>query len=131
LQTQLVEVVKAISPSTVQLRCGQALGSGVVYDGQGDVVTNAHRVMGEAVQNDVAVVRVSGATPPAATFGDSSKVQVGQLVLAMLVCRRSGPAPPRMVSAAAPAGAAGPELQGGGEGRAARRVAQSVAPRGS
>jgi S1-C subfamily serine protease len=87
----------------VQLRCGQALGSGVVFDAHSDVVTNAHvldgnssctvtlagggnhpaRVLGKAVQNDLAVVRVAGATPPPATFADSSKVQVGELVLAM------------------------------------------------
>lgn len=103
VDTQLVTVVKDTSPSIVQLQCGNALGSGVVFDGKGDVVTNAHvlngqsscnvtlsggdhhsaGVVGKTTQMDLAVVRLSGATPPPATFGDSSKVQVGELVLAM------------------------------------------------
>jgi putative serine protease PepD len=103
LQTQLVKVIKDLSPSVVQIQCGNALGSGVVFDSSGDVVTNAHvlngansctvtlsggdrhsaRVVGSAVGNDLAVVRLSGATPPAATFADSKDVQVGDFVLAM------------------------------------------------
>ena len=103
VSAQLVQVVKDISPSIVQLQCGQALGSGVVFDSHGDVVTNAHvldgnssctvtlagggnhsaRVLGKSVPNDLAVVRLAGGTAPPATFADSSKVQVGELVLAM------------------------------------------------
>jgi putative serine protease PepD len=103
LQTQLVNVVKRISPAIVQLQCGRSLGSGVVLDTRGHVVTNAHvlagassckvtlsdggthpaSVVGRTVQNDLAVVQVRGATPPPATFADSSKVHVGDFVLAM------------------------------------------------
>jgi putative serine protease PepD len=103
LQTQLVNVVKRISPAIVQLQCGRSLGSGVVLDSRGHVVTNAHvldgassckvtlsggdthpaSVVGRTVQNDLAVVQVRGATPPPATFADSSKVHVGDFVLAM------------------------------------------------
>ena len=103
LQTQLVNVVKRISPAIVQLQCGRSLGSGVVLDTRGHVVTNAHvldgassckvrlsggdthpaSVVGRRVQNDLAVVQVRGATPPPATFADSSKVHVGNFVLAM------------------------------------------------
>jgi len=103
LQTQMVKVIKDLSPSVVQIQCGNALGSGVVFDSQGDVVTNAHvlngasscsvtlsggdkhsaRIVGSSVGNDLAVVRLSGATPPAATFAESNNVQVGDFVLAM------------------------------------------------
>jgi putative serine protease PepD len=103
LQTQLVKVVKGISPAIVQIRCGRSLGSGVVFDTHGDVVTNAHvlngassctvtlsggdkhpaDVVGRATANDLAVVRLRGATPPPATFADSKQVQVGDFVLAM------------------------------------------------
>ena len=44
LQQELVSVVKAVSPSVVQIRTPQALGSGVVFDARGDIVTNAHVV---------------------------------------------------------------------------------------
>jgi putative serine protease PepD len=103
LQTQLVKVVKDVSPAIVQIRCGRSLGSGVVFDTQGDVVTNAHvlngassctvmlsgggthpaSVVGRATANDLAVVRLRGASPSPATFADSKNVQVGQVVLAM------------------------------------------------
>src|SRR4051812_36061933 len=44
---QVVDVVKALSPSVVQIQSRRGLGSGIVYDVQGDVVTNAHVVAGE------------------------------------------------------------------------------------
>jgi S1-C subfamily serine protease len=103
LQTQLVKVVKDISPAIVEIQCGRSLGSGVVFDGRGDVVTNAHvvagsttcsvtlsggrkyaaGVVGRASANDLAVVRLQGATPSPAPFADSKNVQVGDFVLAM------------------------------------------------
>jgi S1-C subfamily serine protease len=96
-------VVKRVSPAIVQIRCGRSLGSGVVFDTQGDVVTNAHvlgrassciatlsggarqsaDVVGRAAANDLAVVRLRTATPSPATFADSKNVQVGDVVLAM------------------------------------------------
>jgi putative serine protease PepD len=103
LQTQLVRVVDRVSPAVVQVQCGSRLGSGVVFDTRGNVVTNAHVVDGArdclvtlssgdqhkatTVDSDrgkdIAVVRLSGATPEAAAFADSSNVRVGDLVLAM------------------------------------------------
>jgi len=103
VQQQLVNVVKAVSPSVVQIRTPEDLGSGVVVDARGDVVTNAH-VVGNATQfvvtlasgdshpataigrdaaHDIAVIRVRGARPRPATFADSSRVDVGDLVLAL------------------------------------------------
>jgi S1-C subfamily serine protease len=44
LQQRFVTIVKAVSPEVVQIRTPVALGSGVVFDDRGDVVTNAHVV---------------------------------------------------------------------------------------
>ena len=43
---QYEDVIKAVLPSVVQISTSQAQGSGVVYDDEGDIVTNAH-VVGE------------------------------------------------------------------------------------
>jgi putative serine protease PepD len=103
VQQQLVNVVKAVSPSVVQIRTPEDLGSGVVVDARGDVVTNAHVVanatqfvvtlasgdshpataIGRDAAHDIAVIRVTGARPRPATFADSSRVDVGDLVLAL------------------------------------------------
>ena len=103
LQQELVSVVKAVSPSVVQIETAQDLGSGVVFDARGDIVTNAHVVgnakrfvvtlasgdshpataIGRDVANDLAVIRIAGAQPRPATFADSSQVEVGDIVLAL------------------------------------------------
>ena len=103
LQQELVSVVRAVSPSVVQIRTSQDLGSGVVFDARGDIVTNAHVVgnatrfvvtlasgdshpataIGRDAANDLAVIRIAGARPRPATFADSSQVEVGDIVLAL------------------------------------------------
>jgi putative serine protease PepD len=103
LQSQLVQVVHDMSSSVVLIDTGSALGSGVVFDSQGDVVTNNHvvqnatsvnvfltdgtrhpaSVVGTFAPDDLAVVRIQNAHPRPATFGDSSKLQVGDIVLAI------------------------------------------------
>ncbi|WP_329179649.1 S1C family serine protease [Streptomyces sp. NBC_01477] len=106
LQTAYQNTVKDVLPSVVQITTQQDLGSGVVYDSKGDIVTNAH-VIGNAKTfqvslatggsplsaklvssfpaNDLAVIRLT--SPPKglkpADFGDSAKVGVGEIVLAM------------------------------------------------
>ena len=101
-QDQLVRVVDAVSPAVVQIQTPVGLGSGIVYDGKGDIVTNAHVVanftkfkitigtrtydgtlVGSFPANDLAVVRVQGARPHPATFADSSKLVVGDVALAI------------------------------------------------
>jgi S1-C subfamily serine protease len=103
LQREFVRVVQDVSPSVVQIETPQGLGSGVVYDDKGDIVTNAHvvgtakdvtvtlssgarhpgTVVGTFPPNDVAVVHVDGATPPAATFRTKTPLSVGDIVLAI------------------------------------------------
>jgi putative serine protease PepD len=103
LQQEFVRVVKRASPSVVQIRTPAALGSGVVFDGRGDVVTNAHvlgnstrfvvtlasgerhpaTVVGKDVGNDLAVIRMTGGQPRVATFADSSKLEVGDIAIAL------------------------------------------------
>jgi putative serine protease PepD len=103
LERTYTSLVKAVVPSVVQIETGNGLGSGVVYDDGGHVVTNAH-VVGDATQftvtpsnggplhatlvgrypaEDLAVIAVEGGHLPAAVFGDSDMVEVGQLVLAI------------------------------------------------
>ncbi len=103
VETQMVKVIKHVSPAVVQIQCGNRLGAGIVFDDRGDVVTNAHviggarscevalssdkkhsaKVVGSDANHDVAVVHLAGAAPEPATFGDSTQVQVGDMVLAM------------------------------------------------
>jgi S1-C subfamily serine protease len=103
LQTQTVKVVERVSPAVVQIQCANSLGSGIVYDGRGHIVTNAHvvdgarsctvplsggdrhsaGVIGRDTGHDLAVVQVHGATPAPATFGNSDDLRVGDTVLAM------------------------------------------------
>ncbi|MEU6672006.1 trypsin-like peptidase domain-containing protein [Streptomyces sp. NPDC046727] len=106
LQTQYQRVIKEVLPSVVQIQASHDLGSGVVYDDKGHIVTNAHVVGSEKTfavttasneepltaslvysypEQDLAVIRLdkvpAGLRP--AVFGDSEKVEVGQIVLAM------------------------------------------------
>jgi S1-C subfamily serine protease len=103
LQNAYERVVRAVSPAVVQIETSSGLGSGIVLDQKGDIVTNAHVVgssksftvtfadgrrttgtlVGTYPANDLAVIRVSGAGVTPAVFADSSKVQVGQLAIAI------------------------------------------------
>jgi putative serine protease PepD len=103
---QFVATVRRLSPQVVQIQTASGLGSGVVFDDRGDIVTNAHvvgtaksftvtlaagdrhkaRLVGSFPPDDLAVVRLDplpGDPPRPATFADSSKLEVGQLVLAI------------------------------------------------
>lgn len=103
LQRQFVQVVDHVSPQVVQIETGEGLGSGIVYDGRGDIVTNAHvadnarqfvvtlaggdrhmaTLVGTDPLHDLAVIRLSGATPAPAAFADSSALRSGDLVFAI------------------------------------------------
>jgi putative serine protease PepD len=97
------DTVSRALPSVVLIERTGALGSGVVFDDDGHIVTNAH-VVGDArtfkvttsdgakhnatlsgafPQGDLAVIDVQGANLRPATFADSSQVKVGELALAI------------------------------------------------
>jgi S1-C subfamily serine protease len=103
LQSAFVKVVQTVSPSVVQIEDRQGLGSGVVLDAAGHIVTNNHVVSGASAftvttsngkrypatlvgafpPDDLAVIKVTGAKLKPATFADSSKLQVGDLAVAI------------------------------------------------
>ncbi|WP_327087293.1 trypsin-like peptidase domain-containing protein [Nonomuraea sp. NBC_01738] len=105
LEVTYQKVISQVLPSIVQINTKTGLGSGVVFDSSGHIITNAH-VVGQATEmevslatggtsrkaklissfpaGDLAVIKVEDPTDlRPATFGDSAKLQVGQLVLAM------------------------------------------------
>jgi S1-C subfamily serine protease len=99
------DVVRQVLPSVVLISTGEGLGSGVVLDRAGNIVTNAHvaagatefkvqvagdpaprtaSLVGSYPPDDLAVIRVddpAGLQP--AKFGDSAKAQAGDVVLAI------------------------------------------------
>jgi putative serine protease PepD len=97
------DTVARALPSVVLIERAGALGSGVVLDDGGHIVTNAHVVgnartfrvtasdgakheatlSGSFPQGDLAVIEVQGAHLQPATFADSSQVKVGELALAI------------------------------------------------
>ena len=103
IQQQFVDVIHRVLPQVVQIQTSQGLGSGIVYDNRGDIVTNAHvagnsrrfvvtaadgnrrpaTVVGTDPSNDLAVIRAGGVMPQPATFGDASAVQAGDIVFAI------------------------------------------------
>jgi S1-C subfamily serine protease len=94
-------VAQSVGPAVVSVRTDQGLGSGVIYDGSGLILTNAHvvdsaksitiglvdgrhfsgQVVGSDTGFDVAVIKVSGNNLPVANVGDSSSLQVGDPVV--------------------------------------------------
>jgi S1-C subfamily serine protease len=105
LQNTFRTVFKKVSPSVVQIQTADGLGSGIVLDRNGNIVTNFHVVDSESTsyrvltssgkrldatlvgvfpQNDLAVIRVaSGSSLKPATFAQSSKLQVGDIAIAI------------------------------------------------
>jgi putative serine protease PepD len=107
INTAREAVVAKLKPSIVEvsvtLTQGAALGSGVIIDSRGDIVTNNHvvsgalsiqvmlsngtrepaQLIGTDAADDLAVIKI--AVPPAglavATLGDSAQLQVGQEVM--------------------------------------------------
>jgi S1-C subfamily serine protease len=106
LEQAYVSVVAKVLPSVVQITTDRALGSGIVFDTKGNIVTNAH-VVGQSTKfqvrladnpktipatlvgayppDDLAVIKLDQPPPSLhpARFGDSTKLRVGQIVMAM------------------------------------------------
>ncbi len=103
LQNDFIGVVNSVSPSVVVIETKTGLGSGVVFNANGDILTNNHVVTGSKTfsvtladgrkldgtlvgtypAGDLAVIHVSATDLQPATFGDSSKLVVGDIVLAV------------------------------------------------
>ncbi len=105
-------VAERLTPRVASLRVprqgsrggtGESLGSGVVFTGDGFLLTNAHvvgqasggtaafsdgtsvpfRVVGADPLSDLAVLRANGETPAPAELGEADRLVVGQLVVAV------------------------------------------------
>jgi S1-C subfamily serine protease len=103
LETRFVDVVRRVSPKVVMIETPDGLGSGVIFDGHGHVVTNAHVVgtrrtfqvtfadgrrtgatlVSAYPPDDLAVIKLKSEQPAPAVFGDSSKLKVGELAFAV------------------------------------------------
>jgi 2-alkenal reductase len=110
----IVNVAQKVSPAVVQIVTGsapsqtdplaqQGVGSGVIFDRNGWILTNRHVVTGATkltVQlkdgrefdgtvygidtlTDLAIVKIEATDLPTATIGDSSELKVGQLAIAI------------------------------------------------
>jgi S1-C subfamily serine protease len=111
------QVAQADKPAVVQITNEQVqmdqynqpysvptgVGSGVIYDSQGHILTNDHVIagaqsllvsltdgraftatlVGEDPQTDLAVIQIKGSKLPVAQLGDSSQLQVGDWVVAI------------------------------------------------
>lgn len=103
-QGSAAEVGQSVGPAVVSVRTDQGLGSGVIYDASGLILTNAHvvqgaqsitiglvdgrhfagKVVGADTGFDVAVIKIDGGTNlPTAALGTSNNLQVGQPVVAI------------------------------------------------
>ena len=113
LQARVIEISKRVTPSVVHVeaivkvndRRNEVTGSGVIASADGRILTNHHvvekaekvtvtmpgvagkipaRIIGSDKQTDIALLRIEAPQPlPAATFGTSDEVRVGQWVLAV------------------------------------------------
>jgi S1-C subfamily serine protease len=103
LQQAYVNLYKEVSPSVVQISTSADLGSGIIFNAQGDIVTNNHvangykkfqvtlangkQYPGTLVNNfapdDLAVIHIDATGLQPATFADSSQLAVGDIVLAI------------------------------------------------
>ncbi len=118
-QASVVDIVKAVSPAVVtivadgvtatdpttgQSGSGTAIGSGVIFDANGLILTNHHVVAGDPSKltvnlkdgrsfdatiygvdtlTDLAIVKVEATGLPTAQIGDSSTIEVGQQAIAI------------------------------------------------
>jgi S1-C subfamily serine protease len=119
LQDAIRQVAEKVKPAVVQVTNEQSnpftqfgsssqevpvgVGSGIIYDNQGHILTNAHvvdgaqsllvslpdgrsfqaKLIGSDPQTDLAVLQISGSNLPVAQLGDSSQLQVGDWVVAI------------------------------------------------
>jgi len=98
-----INTVRLLHDFYYQVHPVQGMGSGVIVDRKGEIITNNHviagaekidvtlasgevlagKLVGTCVSDDVAVIRVSGDKLPTAELGDSDQLKVGQTVFAI------------------------------------------------
>jgi S1-C subfamily serine protease len=103
LERAQVATAEKVGPAVVSVRTDSGLGSGVIYDSSGLILTNAHvvdgarsiavrlsdgrrldaKVLGSDAGFDLAVLKVDASDLPSASLGDSSALKVGQFVVAI------------------------------------------------
>ena len=99
----VIKTVETIGPAVVRVERERGGGSGVIFTPDGFVLTNSHVVhgpgrtrvtlpdgqsmqaefVGEDVETDLAVLRIDGTSLPWASLGDSRRVRVGQIAIAI------------------------------------------------
>ena len=99
----VADAAEVILPSVVQIETGGGLGSGVIYDSDGLILTAAHvvegteqvtvrlsdgerltgTVVGASADADVAVIQVDRTDLPAATLALDARPRVGQMAIAV------------------------------------------------
>lgn len=99
----VVGAVERVGPAVVKIDVARGSGSGVIFTPDGFILTNSHVVgkgtginvtmstgktlrgelVGRDQHNDLAVVRIDGGVLPWATVGDSRRVRVGQIAIAL------------------------------------------------
>lgn len=99
----VIGAVEIAGPAVVRVELQRGSGSGVIFTPDGFTLTNNHVVerggpiavtlpdgrtmsaapIGRDADTDLAVIRVTGSSLPWAQFGDSRRLRVGQIVVAM------------------------------------------------
>jgi S1-C subfamily serine protease len=99
----VVGAVEKVAPAVVKIDVARGSGSGVIFTPDGFILTNSHVVgkdigitvtmstgktlrgelIGRDPHNDLAIVRIDGGVLPWATLGDSRRVRVGQIAIAL------------------------------------------------
>jgi S1-C subfamily serine protease len=99
----IIHVARAATPAVVGISRGGGSGSGVIVRAEGIIITNAHvvggartvevttadgrtltgTVLGRDTQLDTAIVRVNAGNLPAAPLGNSDRLEVGQMAIAI------------------------------------------------
>jgi len=103
LQNAFHAVYTRVSPSVVQIATSEGLGSGIVFDTKGDIVTNAHvvgsastfkvttstgkllagKLVGTFAEDDLAVIKVPASGLQPASFANSDQLQIGDIAMAI------------------------------------------------